>query len=72
MELEANFGLFDLVREAKAKIETLVMAEGSRSVIYFMEFNRLSWFVARSSMSPRSLASTSDGSTRLRHFQINL
>ena len=40
-ELEANFGPFDLVREAKAEIETLVMAEGSRSVIYFVEFNRL-------------------------------
>ena len=41
MELESNFSLFDLVREAEAEIETLVMAEGSRSVIYFMEFNRL-------------------------------
>ena len=41
MELETNFSPFDLVREAKAEIETLVMAEGSHSVIYFMEFNRL-------------------------------
>ena len=41
MELEANFGPFDLVREAEAKIETLVMAKGSRSANYFMEFNRL-------------------------------
>ena len=41
MELETNFGPFDPVREAEAKIETLVMAEGSRSAIYFIEFNRL-------------------------------
>ena len=41
MELEANFGPFDLVREAEAEIETLVMAEGSRSANYFVEFNRL-------------------------------
>ena len=41
MELEANFSPFDLVREAEAKIETLVMAEGSRSTIYFVEFNHL-------------------------------
>ena len=41
MELEANFGTFDLVREAEAEIKTLVMAEGSHSAIYFMEFNRL-------------------------------
>ena len=40
-ELEANFGPFNLVREAEAEIETLVMAEGSRSVIYFVEFNHL-------------------------------
>ena len=41
MELETNFGLFDPVGEAKAKIEMLVMVEGSRSVIYFVEFNHL-------------------------------
>ena len=41
MELEANFGPFDPVREAEAKIETLVMAKGFHSTIYFMEFNRL-------------------------------
>ena len=41
MELEANFGPFDPVGEAEAEIEMLVMAEGSRSAIYFMEFNRL-------------------------------
>ena len=41
MELEANFGPFDPVGEAEAKIETLVMAEGSRSMIYLVEFNRL-------------------------------
>ena len=40
-ELESNFGPFDLVGEAKAEIETLVMAEGSHSTMYFMEFNRL-------------------------------
>ena len=41
MELEANFGPFDLVGEAEAEIEMLVMAEGSRSTNYFVEFNRL-------------------------------
>ena len=41
MELEANFGLFDPVGEAEAKIKTLVMAKGSHSVIYFVEFNHL-------------------------------
>ena len=41
MELEANFGPFNPVGEAKAEIETLVMAEGSCSAIYFVEFNRL-------------------------------
>ena len=40
-ELESNFGPFDLVREAEAEIETLVMAEGSCSATYFVEFNRL-------------------------------
>ena len=40
-ELETNFGPFDLVREAKAEIKTLVMVEGSRSATYFVEFNRL-------------------------------
>jgi Retrotransposon gag protein/Zinc knuckle len=40
-ELETNFGPFDPVGEAEAEIETLVMAEGSRSAIYFVEFNRL-------------------------------
>ena len=47
MELEANFGPFDPVREAEAEIEMLVMAKGSCSVIYFMEFNclasRIQW-----------------------------
>ena len=33
--------LFRSVRETEAKIETLVMAEGSPSTIYFMEFNCL-------------------------------
>ena len=46
-ELESNFGQFDPVGEAKAEIETLVMAEGSHSVMYFMEFNclvsRIQW-----------------------------
>ena len=41
MELEAKFGPFNPVGEAEAEIETLVMAERSRSTIYFMEFNRL-------------------------------
>ena len=41
MELEANFGPFDPVREAEAEIETLVMAEGSRSANYLVEFNHL-------------------------------
>ena len=41
MELETNFSPFDPVGEAEAKIETLVMAEGSRSAIYFVEFNCL-------------------------------
>ena len=40
-ELESNFGPFDPVREAKAEIKTLVMAEGSHSAMYFMEFNHL-------------------------------
>ena len=40
-ELESNFGPFDPVGEAEAKIETLVMAKGSHSVRYFVEFNRL-------------------------------
>ena len=40
-ELESNFGPFDLVGEAEAKIETLVMAKGSCSTMYFMEFNCL-------------------------------
>ena len=40
-ELEANFSPFDPVREAEAEIETLVMAKGSCSAIYFMEFNLL-------------------------------
>ena len=39
MELETNFGLFDVVGEAEAEIKTLVMAEGSCSAIYFVEFN---------------------------------
>ena len=47
MELEANFGPFNLVGEAEAEIKTLVMAEGSRSTIYFVEFNclasRIQW-----------------------------
>ena len=41
MELETNFSPFNPVREAKAEIEMLVMVEGSCSMIYFMEFNRL-------------------------------
>ena len=41
IELESNFGPFDPVREAEAEIETLVMAKGSRSVTYFVEFNHL-------------------------------
>ena len=41
MELETNFGPFDLVGEAKAEIKMLVMAEGFRCTIYFMEFNHL-------------------------------
>ena len=40
-ELEYNFGPFDLVGEAEAEIETLVMAKGSHSATYFVEFNRL-------------------------------
>ena len=40
-ELETNFGPFNPVGEAKAEIEMLVMAEGSRSAIYFVEFNCL-------------------------------
>ena len=40
-ELESNFGPFDPVGEAEAEIETLVMAEGSHSTMYFMEFNHL-------------------------------
>ena len=40
-KLESNFGPFDPVGEAKAKIETLVMAKGSHSVMYFIEFNHL-------------------------------
>ena len=47
MELEANFSPFNLVREAEAKIKMLVMAKGSHSAIYFMEFNclasRIQW-----------------------------
>ena len=39
--LEYNFGLFNPVGEAKAKIETLVLDKGSHSATYFMEFNRL-------------------------------
>ena len=41
MELEANFSPFDPVGEAEAKIEMLVMAKGSHSTNYFVEFNRL-------------------------------
>ena len=40
-KLESNFGPFDRVGEAEAEIETLVMAEGSRSTMYFVEFNHL-------------------------------
>ena len=40
-ELESNFSPFDPVGEAKAEIETLVMAKGSHSAMYFLEFNRL-------------------------------
>ena len=40
-ELQANFGPFDPVGEAEAEIEMLVMAEGSHSANYFVEFNRL-------------------------------
>ena len=40
-ELESNFSPFNPVGEDEAEIETLVMAEGSRSVTYFVEFNRL-------------------------------
>ena len=40
-KLESNFGPFDPVREAEAEIKTLVMAKGSCSVTYFMEFNHL-------------------------------
>ena len=40
-KLETNFGPFNPVGEAEAEIETLVMAEGSHSAIYFVEFNRL-------------------------------
>ena len=40
-ELESNFGLFDPVGEAKAEIKMLVMAEGSCSTMYFVEFNCL-------------------------------
>ena len=40
-KLESNFSPFDPVGEAEAEIETLVMAEGSHSVMYFMEFNCL-------------------------------
>ena len=46
-ELESNFSPFDPVGEAEAKIKTIVMAEGSRSATYFMEFNclasRIQW-----------------------------
>ena len=44
-ELETNFGPFDPVGEAEAEIKTLVMAKGSRSAIYFMEFNRLASYI---------------------------
>ena len=44
-ELEANFGPFDPVREAEAEIETLVMAKGSHSANYFVEFNRLPSYI---------------------------
>ena len=40
-ELESNFGPFDPVGDAKAEIENLVMTEGSHSMTYFVEFNRL-------------------------------
>ena len=40
-ELESNFSPFDPVGDAEAEIETLVMAEGSRTTTYFVEFNRL-------------------------------
>ena len=40
-ELESNFGPFNPVGEAEAEIKTLVMARGSHSMTYFMEFNRL-------------------------------
>ena len=47
IELESNFGPFDPVGEAEAKIKTLVMAEGSRYMTCFMEFNclasRIQW-----------------------------
>ena len=40
-KLESNFGPFDPIRKAKAEIKTLVMAKGSHSATYFMEFNHL-------------------------------
>ena len=40
-ELESNFSPFNPVGEAEAEIETLVMAERSRSATYFIEFNQL-------------------------------
>ena len=40
-ELESNFGPFNPVGEAEAEIETLVMAKGACSTMYFMEFNHL-------------------------------
>ena len=40
-ELESNFSPFDLIREVEAEIEILVMAEGSCSMTYFVEFNCL-------------------------------